>query len=64
VNGVRKDGKPRLSDQELKERLARIRGINRAFDQGEISWADRIRLHNQLVPGIGDLETHEPRKGR
>jgi len=43
-------------DEELKERIARIRDINRRYDDGKIDWTRRVAEHNEIAPGIGDLE--------
>ena len=45
-----------ISPEELKDRLDRIRAINKAARKGDISWEERVMLHNTLIPGIGDLE--------
>jgi hypothetical protein len=42
-------------DLDIPELLRRIRRINRLCTEGKISWQKRVRLHNQLVPGIGPL---------
>lgn len=57
-------GTPReqpISDAELKDLLENLRNVNLLFTQGRITWEDRIRLHQVLVPGIGNLEGRLPR---
>jgi hypothetical protein len=41
-----------LSDQQMKERLATLRDINRRHAQGEIGDEERRRLHEELIPGF------------
>ena len=36
--------------------LREIREANRRHDKGEITWEQRVLLHNIAAPGIGNLE--------
>lgn len=45
-----------MKDEELAELLRKIRKINRMCLKGEITGEQRVRMHNDLVPGIGNLE--------
>ena len=44
------------SDEDLAKRLKRLRQINLDYDAGRISWDERVRLHQEIVPDIGNLE--------
>jgi hypothetical protein len=44
-----------LSNEEIAKRLERLRRINREHAEGEISWEERVRRHQEVVPDIGEM---------
>ena len=55
MSGGKFEGPSKEDLAAIDERIAKIREINARED---ISWKERVRLHNEIVPGIGDLECH------
>lgn len=43
--------------KEMDERLRKLRQINADLAADRISWEERVRRHEELVPGIGSLDS-------